>query len=59
MPKKWRRTFRKDNFRIVYIDLTTNEIHLYTYIEEQAEAKLREKRAIYEDIKVIIKQSAF
>ena len=49
LPNKWRRAFRVDNYQIMYIDLATNEIHIFTDIEEKAEAELEKERAIYEE----------
>ena len=49
LPKNWIRAFREENFELLYIDLITNEMHIYTEIEEKAKAELIEKRAIYEE----------
>ena len=50
LPNKWRRAFRAIELDLMYIDLTTNEIHLVNNIEESAKAELeKEREMIYQE----------
>ena len=49
LPNEWRRAFKKYDLEFMYIDITTNEIHLFTDIEEKAKEELEKERAKYKE----------
>ena len=49
LPNKWRRAFRNEYREVMYVDLNTSEIYLFTDIEEKAKAELEKKRAEYNE----------
>ncbi len=49
LPSDWKRSFRKDNNQLLYIDFNTNEIHLSTDIEEKAKDEVLKFREEYKN----------
>lgn len=48
LPKGWKRAFQKANGELLYIDMSTNEIHLSTQLEELAKEEYLMNKKEYE-----------